>query len=362
MLNLRRAASAFVPVLLAGIVCGCSCAGNAPAESEAAATAPVPVETEATAPYMDPGDPSYGYPSEDDLRDEYGNLFKDIYKGTDSNLGQVNYSGRHYREMAEGKRETIASSDIYTTSDSELLPDMGLNFIDLKTTGERFVLCGYELVPVGEFSYKVDKENTPRIRDNTTGYLVGLYNSREEYDTAMSQYALAGSIIRRETEPEEGTIILNGRVTDLPHFYMQDGEVWLPVADIWTELGFKWEERSDCLILMDVFGRELYFDTAKGIKRHENLRREDTPAGHYLIRSNYNGAGEIEGWEDNVPCAVKEDDGTWYARGDILMRLAGMSGKYDEDCRYVIIESDPKDIPQKFFIWNEDHFHYDPAD
>lgn len=170
-------------------------------------------------------------------------LGPDEHSGDYTSYGYYNYSGEDYQAGGGTVPPGIISRLDLVQSENELIPGTGTYIYVQKESDHLYVGSGREVFRISN-RHAPEGSNWNRIRDNVTGYMMGVYQSEAEAEQARREITAAMQILSGEQIPDGPALIVNGRLRPELDFFVEDGLYWLPLSRIAELRGWQWEETS----------------------------------------------------------------------------------------------------------------------
>ena len=260
-----------------------------------------------------------------------------------SNYGFINYSGEVYQGMLNDPSiEKIPAG--YVQTKAAFIPEAGLEIYaegyiaESNTFVNPKIICGLDAFGINLTGVK--DEDLFRVRSNLTNKLIVLSNS--DCTDLLKSYSLAAEYISRSKIPQDNTVVLNGRLTDLKFVKDSEGLFWIETEPLFDTLCWSYDEYTDYIILhnpctdIQMFTSPVLGNTDyKAYWLSENTQPEEFWYRSYT-------------WGDNFKVLKKlSDDMNYWCEASALSRITGIK-IYTSD-KLLVIETDPLDIPDEFY-------------
>lgn len=264
-----------------------------------------------------------------------------VFTGSETNYGVTNYSGSLYQQALSNLPYRLTSEGC-TATKYELISNTGTTIYS-DDTGNTFVLAGTERVKV-TFMSLVNNIERNKLRDNTTGYRIGVYESQAEATVVFESLDRATRLISGEELPTLPIpeLIINGQAYSEAKvlFDIQANSFMLPITFIAESRGYSWYEEAYGIVIESWCGPITFLSVEPDSS--SSYKTSSTKSGEWF-------AYGAEFWGDSFPL-IKKVEGEWYGDAEMISRLLGMDIMIAAG--YVHVVSDPYDVPQRFFVYD----------
>lgn len=260
-----------------------------------------------------------------------------VYEGQATNYGLLNYSGEIYQMILDDVEYKAENSLGYINSMTHVIPDTDL-YIYKNENNNWCSFSGAEQISLEGFAVK--ENDMDNIRNNRTGYLIGVFTNADEAEKARFEYIAAQKYINGESYPSVPTVVMNGKVRKDIGYYIQDEEYWISITDVLNARDINWKDEGNG-ITYSWLGEDQWLPATE-IDNDSVFYNYDTEADEFFV--------DMMTWTGNFKL-LQEREGKWYGEAEMISRVIGMEILISENL--IIITSDPYDCPQEFYILNE---------